>query len=212
MPRASSASLVLLLALSPALAGCSGSDEASRPDASNASETVDTASPATPEGVVVTEPGTELGFGDGATVTWRPTASLTGVLELVVEKVVEPRPAVLRGWLRDDGATDSRPYFATVTVANVGEDDLGGHQVPLYVLDGEGRLAAPWTMAGDFAPCQSGPLSDPFPAGEEAELCLVFLVPEQGTADAVVFQPSESFDPIRWTGRVRTPKGAPPQP
>lgn len=205
MPRAASASLALPLTLLVALGACSDDGQGTGSEGPQPSESVAAASPAAPDGVDLTEPGTDLEFGLPATVTWRPAADVTGVLELTVEKVVEQRPAVFRGWLRDDAARDSRPYFVSATVVNEGEDDLGGQQVPLYVRDDQGRLAAPWTMGGDFQACQSGPLPTPFAAGDEAELCLVYLVPQQATAGALVFQPSEAFDPITWTGRVGQP-------
>ena len=40
-----------------------------------------------------------------------------------------------------------------------------------------GALGAPWTVGGDFAACQSGPLPTPFAAGARADMCLVYLVP-----------------------------------
>ena len=153
-----------------------------------------------------TAPGTELSFGEPATLVWQPTSDLTGEVELSVEAVAEQRQSVFEGWLRDDAMAASRPYFVTVGVTNSGDTDLGGQAVPLYLRDGSGRLGAPWTFGGDFAACPSGPLPTPFEAGAEAEMCLVYLVPDGDRIRDVVFEPTEGYDPISWTGDVATPE------
>ena len=168
-----------------------------------------TAQPAAPASTALeegTDEGTELSFGEPATLVWQPAADLTGVLEASVESVSEQRQSVFDGWLRDDALTDARPYFVTVTLTNAGESDLGGQEVPLYLRDDAGRLGSPWTLGGDFTACQSGPLPAPFEAGAEQEMCLVYLVPDGGRISDVVFEPTEGYDPITWTGEVETPQ------
>jgi hypothetical protein len=152
-----------------------------------------------------TEPGTDLRFGDAAVLAWRPTRDLAGALELTVETVAEQRRSVFDGWTRDEAMAAARPYFVTVTVANVGDTDLGGQDVPLYLRDTGGTLGAPWTVGGDFAACQSGPLPVPFEAGSEEEMCLVYLVPDGGRVRDLVFEPTEGYDPITWSGDVEEP-------
>ena len=90
-------------------------------------------------------------------------------------------------------------------MANAGESDLGGQDVPLYLRDTAGTLGAPWTLGGDFTACQSGPLPVPFEPGDEAGMCLVYLVPDGGRVRDLVFQPTEGYDPISWIGEVREP-------
>ena len=163
---------------------------------------------ATPTSVVATAgtpPGTDLDLGESAVLAWQPTRDLAGELELTVVAVAEQRQSVFDGWIRDDAMAAARPYFVTVTVANVGETDLGGQDVPLYLRDTDHSLGAPWTLGGDFAACQSGPLPDPFEAGAEAEMCLVYLVPDGGRVRDLVFEPTEGYDPITWTGEVDLP-------
>lgn len=152
-----------------------------------------------------TEPGTDLRFGDAAVLAWRPTQDLAGELELTVDTVAEQRQSVFDGWTRDEAMAAARPYFVTVTVANVGDTDLGGQDVPLYLRDTDGTLGAPWTLGGDFTACQSGPLPTPFEAGAEQEMCLVYLVPDGGRVRDLVFEPTEGYDPITWTGDVEEP-------
>lgn len=152
-----------------------------------------------------TAAGTDLELGDSAVLAWQPTSSLTGVLELTVETVAEQRQSVFEGWVRDDVMAAARPYFVTVSLANVGDSDLAGQVVPLYLRDDNGALGAPWTLAGDFTACQSGPFPTPFEPGAETEMCLVYLVPDGARIQDMVFEPTEGYDPITWTGEVETP-------
>ena len=152
-----------------------------------------------------TDPGTDLAFGETATLAWQPEVDLAGVLDLSVDAVAEQRQAVLDGWARDDVMAAARPYFVTVTLSNAGEADLGGQQVPLYLRDDTGALGAPWTFGGDFTACQSGPLPTPFPTGTETEMCLVYLAPDGARVRDLVFEPTDGYDPITWSGEVTRP-------
>ena len=191
--------VVLTTAFLLSSTSCSGADDEPSPAPDDA---------ATTAVVATTAPGTDLGFGEPATLVWQPASTVSGTLELSVDEVAEQRMSVFDGWLRDDVVTETRPYFVTVTVANAGESDLAGQVVPLYLRDDNGTLGAPWTMGGDFTACQSGPLPSPFGPGTEAELCLVYLVPEGGRIEDMVFEPTEGYDPISWTGDVATPEKA----
>ncbi|SEC85649.1 hypothetical protein SAMN04489844_3125 [Nocardioides exalbidus] len=192
-------SCAALVLLAPSLGGCSSP----QPQADAAATTA----PADAE-ASGTAPGTDLSYGEGATLVWRPTASITGELEVSVDAVSEERQSVLDGWLRDDAMAASRPYFVTVTVTNTGTSDLGGQAVPVYLRDDNGKLGAAWTFGGDFTACQSGPLPTPFTTGAETEMCLVYLAPDRARVDAVVFEPTEGYDPITWTGAVQRPESS----
>ena len=191
--------LLLATALSCSLAACAGGGDepAAEPD--------EPSSTSAPAGVAGTAPGTELSFGEPATLVWKPTASVTGALELTVESVAEQRQSVFDGWVRDDAMAASRPYFVEVSLTNVGDSDLGGQVVPLWLRDDTGVLGAPWTLGGDFTACQSGPLPDDFAPDEEAEMCLVYLAPDGARIEDMVFEPTEGYDPISWTGEVDEP-------
>jgi hypothetical protein len=190
--------VVLTIAVLLSSTACSGGDDASTPAPAPAtSGQVGTAT--------ATEPGTDLDLGDAATLVWQPATDLTGVLELSVDAVAEQRQSVFDGWIRDDVMAASRPYFVTVTLTNAGESDLAGHEVPVYLRDDTGALGAPWTLGGDFAACQSGPLPTPFEGGAEAEMCLVYLVPDGARIVDLVFEPTEGYDPITWSGDVQEP-------
>ena len=193
--------LVLTTALTVALAGCSSSD----PDP----ETEPTAS-ATAAVDGGTAPGTELAYGESATLVWQPTAEMSGEVELSVDAVAEQRASVLDGWTRDEALAAARPYFVQVSLTNTGESDLAGQVVPLYLRDDRDRLGAPWTLGGDFEACQSGPMPTPFAPGDSTTMCLVYLAPDGARVEDVVFEPTEGYDPISWTGEVGRPGKADP--
>ena len=189
--------ILLTTALALSLTSCSGDDPAPTPAPEGTSTAaVDAAS---------TEPGTDLDFGESATVVWQPATSTTRTIEVSVDAVAEQSQSVFDGWVRDEAMAAARPYFVTVSVTNAGDDDLGGLDVPLYLRDDTGALGAPWTLGGDFTACQSGPLPYPFEPGAEAEMCLVYLAPDGARIRDMVFEPTEGFDPITWTGDVTRP-------
>jgi len=187
--------LLLAAALALALTACAPADPESSP-APSSTAAVDPA--------VGTDPGTALAYGDEATVVWQPESDVAGVLDVSVDAVAEQDESVFDGWV-SEVVPDARPYFVTVSLANAGESDLGGQEVPIYLRDDTGALGAPWTLGGDFADCQSGPLPTPFAAGARADMCLVYLVPDGARVRDLVFEPTEGYDPITWTGTVTRP-------
>ncbi len=190
--------MLLATAFALSLTSCSGAGPEPAPEPSPPTAVEETS----------TEPGTDLDFGDAATLVWQPATSVTGALELSVDSVAEQTQSVFDGWVRDDVMASARPYFVTVSITNTGESDLGDQAVPLYLRDENDALGAPWTLGGDFTACQSGPLPSPFEAGDETEMCLVYLVPDGARMIDMVFEPTEGYDPITWTGDVAKPEKA----
>jgi hypothetical protein len=197
--------VVLATALAVSLTSCSGSDPAPGTEADATSTQADATSTEAVD-VASTAPGTDLDFGEPATLVWQPAQDLTGVLDLTVDSVAEQSQSVFDGWTRDDAMSTARPYFVLVSLTNTGESDLGGQAVPLYLRDDTGALGAPWTLGGDFTACQSGPLPSPFEPGAEADMCLVYLAPDGARIQDMVFEPTEGYDPVTWTGDVVGPE------
>lgn len=165
--------------------------------------------PPVPSGVSLTAPGSTLRLGQSATVAWKPTQKLTGVLDVTVTGVYSTTfKQSFKGWELDDATKANAPYFVTATVRNAGRGDLSGQRVPLYGSATSGALVEASSFASGFKPCQPDVLPTPFPAGANTNVCLVYLVPNGGALDGVSFRPSESFDPITWSGDVTSlPKG-----
>ena len=159
-----------------------------------------------PAGVVLTDPGSELGFGEQATVAWRPEQGQVGVLDVKVRKVFAADIKALQNWQLDAAGRGSSLYYVTMTVANIGDDDLSGQRIPLYVLDGANALVESSAFKKEFKPCASPALPDGFVTGEKVTVCQAYLVPKRGTLVAVSFRPTEKFNPISWVGKVTEPK------
>lgn len=207
VPTLRTSLLAAVLALS--LSACSGGDPA-EPDASPSASPNETAEPGdstadVPAGVSLTEPGTALDLGDTATVAFPIEGDDVGVLKVRVDAVTEVTAREFRGWLSPQALEQSRPYFVEMTLANAGETRLGGHDVPVHLLDDNGTLAPPWAFDGRFKPCQSGPLPRKFGPGDRATTCLVYLAPMRGTVESMAFVPDDEAEPITWTGKVATP-------
>lgn len=190
-------SAVLTLVLACALAGCStaepGTPAPAAPDASTSEPTVEP----TP---------TRLSFGDAESVTWEPTGDLVGELSISVDKVREGDFADFDGLVGAGITADNQPFYVDAVIANEGDADLGGLDVPLYLQDSNGILSPPWGFAEPFQPCDSGPLPEPFGSGEEAELCLVFLGSPGAAFESVTFQPTLDTPAVTWTGDLTVQK------
>ena len=122
--------------------------------------------------------------------TWAPTADLAGELSISVDRVREGDFADFDGLVGSGITADNQPFYVDAVIANEGDADFGGLDVPLYLQDSNGTLSPPWGFAEPFEPCDSGPLPAPFGAGEEAELCLVFFGSPGATFESVTFQPT----------------------
>ena len=128
------------------------------------------------------------------------------MLNVKVRKVVEADIKALQNWQLDAAGRGSSLYYVTMTVANVGDQDLSGQRIPLYVLDGANALVESSAFKKEFKPCSSPALPDGFVTGEKVTVCQAYLVPKRGTLVAVSFRPTEKFNPITWVGKVTEPK------
>jgi hypothetical protein len=157
------------------------------------------------EGERTTAPGSVLDLGGTATVAWRPSAALEGVLEMSVERVRAGRPRDFTGLVASGTVEGARPYYVDVTLTNAGDSDLGGLDVALYLRDSSGTLGPPWGFTEPFAPCRSRPLPGSFAPGRTVATCLVFFARAGATYDAVAYQPRPDQEAITWTGDVTEP-------
>ncbi|MCH1868465.1 hypothetical protein [Nocardioides sp. CFH 31398] len=210
-PRAALAAAGVLLAAS-ALAGCSSSDSEPGDEAPAGGSTevpsLDQAAevyPEVPGAPELTPPGTELAFGDEAEVAWQPREGTVGALKMKVIGVEERSLDEFSAFEMNRAVSQSRPYFVTVRAENVGETELGGVGIPLYLLDSRDTLVERSVFGSEFTPCPSEELPRRFGEGDVTKTCLVFLAPRGSEAEAVSFRPTEEFDPITWTGEITPP-------
>ena len=144
---------VVLIASAALLAGCSGDDEdpdaaasgsrqrlrrrTSRRRASRRRRTLPV-----PEGVELSPEGSQLEVGDTATVAYELRQGVVGVLDIKVtrlEKTSFKKSFV--GWDLDAEPEEVQPLLrAAPRSPTAATTDLGGKQVPLYIVDGTNTL------------------------------------------------------------------------
>jgi hypothetical protein len=196
------------------LAGCS-SDGSDAPDAGSSTPAGGSTSATpylpVPDGVVLTEPGSQLAVGDHAVVAYHPRQNVVGALDIQVTALEKTTiKSEFSAWQLNADQQKSNPFFVRATVKNVGDTDLGGRPVPLYIVNDQNVLVEATPFASSFEACPSTPLPEKFGPGARADVCLVYLAPDHGDLVAVSFRPDETFNPITWTGDVV--KYEPPKP
>lgn len=201
--------LSLVLASTLVLAGCSGdgdSPDGEESQDATASETAEAYLPV-PEGVELTAQGSTLEVGETATVAYEPRQDQVGVLDIEVTSLEKASFDLFVGWELSKQTRSTTPYFVRATVTNVGETDLGGRPVPLYLVDGENRLVESSIFTGSFKPCDDASFPKKFRTGDRLRACMVYLAPDKGELTAVSFRPTQEFNPITWTGEVEPAAG-----
>lgn len=215
------ATLLAVPVLAASLVACGGSEEEPGDDASTSSDaasTTDSSAAADPTasaylsvgpGVELTEPGTTLRFGDPAVIAWQPKQDRTAALRVAVERVDRTSfKESFQGWIITDEMEGQTPLFVRLSVANVGEVNVGGEPVPIAVIDDKGVRVQPTTAAEkEFVPCPGGALPKKFGPGAKTDLCLLYLLAPRAAFDAVGFLPVDSDaqpvgEAITWEGRL----------
>jgi|GEM_PF-795560 len=204
---------VLVLALG-LLVGCGGSDgdgeESDGPTTESSATEATSAEPAptgylpVPDGVTLTEPGVVLGFGDAATVAWRPRQDTVVAIDLTVEKINSTTyKESFDGWVISEQMRGQVPYFVHATATNVGTTDVSTLLVPLYGLSSSASMYEPLDFREEvFEPCPGGFLPERLRPGKSADLCFVYLLPADQELDAAAFDLVGELAPITWTGEI----------
>ena len=187
------------------------SDTSDTPDASDTSGSSAEVSPTEaetgPKGVELTAQGTDLSFGDSATVPFELDRKRSSALKLTVTGARKGALADFKGFILDDKyKRRANYYYVDVTVKNVGKKNVGGAAVPLWGVNGDNTLLPAVNFTTSFGPCASTPLPEKFRAGRKLDTCLVYLSPDKGALRSVSFRPDQAFDPIEWTGVIKPPK------
>ncbi len=202
--RVLTGSLAWALASVLVLSACSGDDGTDEPDDSGGTSSAAADEPylPVPDGGELTAQGSELAFGDEATVAYEPRQDEVGVLDVKVTRIEKASFKLFVGWKLKPETRSTTPYFVHLKVKNRGETDLGGLRVPVYAVDGENRLVDYSTFESAFKLCPSEFFPKKFEKGDSIDTCLVYLAPDKGEVTAASFRPEEEFDPIVWTGDI----------
>ena len=187
------------------LSACGGGDSEGDADADETGTPAPSATAETPEGVELTEPGTQLDYGDSAVVDFKLRKQAT-LLDLKVKNAVQGSLKDFSGFdMSDPYQKKANYYYVRVRVENVGEDEIGDVDVPLQGISGDNTLLPLVRFTSSFAKCDTEPVPKKFKPGKTHYTCLVFLSPNKGTLEGVSYRPFESFDPIEWRGQVEAP-------
>lgn len=216
------------LAVSLLIAGCSGDGspetiESPQPSASVTPQPSASPTPAppylkVPDGVELTTPGLALTVGERATVAWElpvdkpkkkgkkgkktSKKAEVAVVSIRVDAIESATLKAFVGWDLKKEARQSNPFFVRAKVVNLGETNLSGVALPVYIVDGTNTLIRSSIFQGDFKPCSGADFPKKFKPGKKTKLCLVYLSPDNGQLTAVSFRPIEQFNPITWTGET----------
>lgn len=195
-------------ALTLILGACSG--DADQP-AETSSEPSQTPSPAstsseapTPRGPTLTSPGSQLGFGDTATVEYAAQQGRSATLDLTVRSAKKGALGDFTGFdTQKPQVRNANFYYVRVQVENAGTKRFGGAEVPLWGISERDTLLPPVIFKNSsFEQCPTEPLPRKFAPGDTFTTCLVFLAPRKGELKGVSYRPNVDFTPIEWTGKV----------
>ena len=206
--RSALALTALVVGAGLALSACGGS---ATPQAKATTEPVNTATQVpVPSGVTLTKYGTELKFGDTATIAYLPNDQRKTVLELSVLSASKGTINDLSSYALEDRTKASSVYYVRISVKNVGTGDVGRTPVPLYLVDNRDTLIRPSSFRNaPFAKCPSVSMPTTFGPGATFSTCLVYLAPDHGAMAGISFRPDQANAPILWKGVVTVP--APPK-
>ncbi|HET9500642.1 MAG TPA: hypothetical protein VFO98_10300 [Marmoricola sp.] len=202
--------VVVVVASALLLAGCGGGTD-QRPTV-RPSVSIPSGDVRVPDGLDLTAPGTDLAFGEKATVAYEPNPKRGTVLELTVLSVTRGAIRDLSRYQLDARTKASVPYYVRVRVANVGEGNVGRSPVPLWAVDAKDTLIQASSFTNTFRRCPSKPLPAQFGPKAHAAQCLVYLIPDHGKLTGISYRPLQAFAPIEWTGKITVGKKKPAAP
>jgi hypothetical protein len=140
----------------------------------------------------------DLELGEPASFRLSGRGGEASRVRLVVTDVEQGKIKDLSQFRLDSETRKSTPYYADVQVTNEGSGDLSGTQLTLWALDSDSTVRPPAEVVGAFSKCQNDPLPRKFTKGESAGTCLLYLLPEGVTLQAVQYRTSD-IAPYSWT-------------
>ena len=186
MPPLAAAAGALLLAAS--CSGGGGDPSAASPSTTPSSSPTPTAT------VAVTAPGTELSFGQPASILLEQDEQ-AGV---VAVSIVSITPGTPEEALTLQLAT-GEPFYVTMTVQNTAAPpDLGSYVPELIAFQEDGRQAVAVNEPPGFLPCPDNGVAS-LPVGGTFITCEAFVANEGTRVTSVGFIAAPDVDPIVWS-------------
>jgi hypothetical protein len=154
----------------------------------------------TPSATPSAEP-VERAVGEPASFTMRTGSGRRSRVRVVVTDVTEGRIRHLSDFVLDAEGRRSTPYYADVRVANIGGGNLSRAPITLWGFDSSGTVRPPAEVLGSFPRCQAERAPKGFRRGDAMRTCLVYLVPQGSTLEAVQYRFSDDRPPVSWPVR-----------
>lgn len=174
------------------LTGC-GSEEEPEPRASTP------AGFEVPDGVELTEADTTVELEEPATVVLDLGGGAASAVTVTVTSVKEGSVKKdFRFFTLPEESRKSTPYYVRASVTNEGPAGLGGVSLPLLAHTDADTVYPASELVGDFKPCPTSTIPTSFLTGDSADVCLVYLLPQDEELETVDLQPGEPSDAVRW--------------
>lgn len=151
-----------------------------------------------PPGVTLTEPGTTLDIGEPGTVVLELGDGAASAVTVSVTQVRKGSLKDFRFFTLDEQSRTATPYYVDATVRNDGPAGLGGSSLPLLAHSTADAVYPTSELVGDFGPCPSSAVPEPFLAGSTTTLCFVYLVPKGEQVRTIDLQSSGPTSAVRW--------------
>lgn len=204
-PGSGRTTTAVVLAAGLLLSACSSDADqpAAAPTETPTSATATTESPSpSATGPDLTDPGSQLAFGDTATVDYKADKK-NALLDLTVKSAEQGALGDFSGFDTQDPLVRSANfYYVRVQVKNVGRKPFGNAEVPLWGISGTDTLLPPVKFTSAFEKCPTEALPEKFAKGDTFSTCLVFLSPKKGSLEGVSYRPTVDYTPIEWHGKV----------
>jgi hypothetical protein len=196
-----------------AVVGCGGDDDSddATPAATQATETTAQTDDGggTSAAGGLTKPGTALGLGELAHVTYKPLSATDDKnlfkVDATVEKIEKGSIDDFKNISLDEDQKSSTPYYVTVKIENTGKDIPLGDQegdpdLKFGAIDDRGQEQGSITFIGDFERCEDKDAPKPFTKGKSYESCLAFLVGGDGSITEAQWKGSDKYilKPVEW--------------
>ncbi|OUZ11365.1 hypothetical protein BHE97_05895 [Aeromicrobium sp. PE09-221] len=177
-----------MLALALVAGGCSGGEDDEDPTGLEP-----------PDGVTLTEGGTELDLGESATVAYPEDAEDATALTVAVTAVDTGDIADFSLFSLTEEDAASSPRYVRVTVVNEGPGTPGTTSLPIFVHTDDRTLLTANSIVGSFEPCPPTAIPADLEVGEQIEQCLVYLVAPDQQVESIDLQITDAASAIRWT-------------